>query len=282
MMTTNFERFIVLVCLLAASIGLGGSVANAEPAVRIGGTGAANELMRRLGEAFEAEHGLRIEVVPNLGSSGAIRALADGVLDAAISGRPLRPEEMAQGIMAVASFRTPYLLVTSHKAPPGLKSVDLPGLYQNPKAIWPDGTPISVVLRPKSDSDTLTLSEFVPGMPAALEAARKRAEVPTAATDQDNTEVAQRLPGSLTGMTLLQFATERPNLRAVPLDGVSPSLDRFETEWRGHSKVLDVVMRAGGSPAARRFIAFVSAPEGAGARILRASGAILVDAPRSP
>lgn len=250
--------------------------------MRIGGTGAANELLRRLAETFHAESGPRIEVVPNLGSSGAIRAVADGVLDAAISGRPLRTEEVAQGIRAVASFRTPYLLVTSHEAPPPLKSVDIPGLYQNPKATWPDGTPMSVVLRPKSDSDTLTLSEFVPGMAAALEAARKREEVPTAATDQDNAEMAQRLPGSLTGMTLLQFTTERPNLRAVPLDGVSPSLETFETDRHGHTKVLHVVMREGASPATRRFIAFASAPDGASARLLRAAGAALVDPTRLP
>lgn len=281
-MNAGLTRRLAVWSVLTLSLTFSSSIAGAAPVVRVGGTGAANEVLRQLQEAFQAETEWQVEVVPNLGSSGGLRALADGVLDVAVSGRPAKPDEIARGMKTVAEFRTPYLLVTSHKTPPALASAELARLYADPKATWPDGTPVSVVLRPKSDSDSAVLSNLVPGLAAAVEIARKRPEVPTAPTDQDNAELAQRVPGSLSGMTFLQFTTERPNLRAVALDGISPTLEALESGRYRHAKVLHFLIRDGSSPAALRFVEFLSAPDGAGAAFLRRAGAVRIDAPSSP
>jgi hypothetical protein len=78
------------------------------------------------------------------------------------------------------------------------------GAYATGKATWPDGTAIKVILRPRAESDNEVLTSMFPGMVAALDDARKRSDLPTAATDQDNAEIAERLPGSLIGTTYSQ------------------------------------------------------------------------------
>jgi ABC-type phosphate transport system substrate-binding protein len=59
-------------------------------AVRIGGTGAGVDALAQL--FGEGHGGLAVSVVPSLGSSGGIKALLAGVLDAALIARPLKPE----------------------------------------------------------------------------------------------------------------------------------------------------------------------------------------------
>ena len=68
-----------------------------------------------------------------------------------------------------------------------------------------------------------------PAWTRRLKRARKRPEVPTAATDQDNAKLAEQTPGALIGISLAQIAAENRKLYLVPLDGVEPSLANFES-----------------------------------------------------
>lgn len=54
--------------------------AHANDSIKIGGTGAATELLRRLGSAFLGQGGIAVDVVPSLGSSGGISAVVDGAV----------------------------------------------------------------------------------------------------------------------------------------------------------------------------------------------------------
>ena len=65
--------------------------------IRAGGTGSATALLQILMASFGRESEVTGKVIPHLGSSGALNALADGVLDVAVSGRALRPGEVAKG-----------------------------------------------------------------------------------------------------------------------------------------------------------------------------------------
>ena len=88
--------------------------------LKMGGTGSATELLKHLGRGFASESETQIEVIPSLGSSGGIRALGDGVLDLAVSGRPLKPDEKSKGLKVGLVIRTPFVLATSHPNPNGL------------------------------------------------------------------------------------------------------------------------------------------------------------------
>jgi phosphate transport system substrate-binding protein len=234
----------------------------AAETLRLGGTGSAIGMLQQVGAEFTAATGVKVEVVASLGSTGAIRALADGVLDIAIPGRPLNANESAAGLRQVAVLRTAYVIATSHFNPNGLKSAELAGIFAAEKAAWADGAPIRIILRPRSDADTALLGQLFAGMGEAIEAARRRAEVPTEATDQDNAAMAERTPGSLTGTTATQLTTEHRNLRVVPLDGVEPTLANFESGAYPFAKKLYLILRPNSAPDARRFVDFLRSPQG--------------------
>ncbi len=146
--------------------------------------------------------------------------------------------------------------------PTALKSADLPRIFAAEKATWADGTPIRIILRPRSETDTALLGELFAGMGEAIEAARRRAEVPTAATDQDNAALAERTPGSLIGTTMTQLKTEHRNLHVVPLDGVEPTLANFESGAYRFAKNLYFIVRRDSTAEAQRFVEFLRSPQG--------------------
>lgn len=73
------------------------SPASAET-LRMGGVGASAAMLPPLFAAFDRNREHRLEVVPALGSSGGLRAAADGVLDIAVAGRGLKADETTQGL----------------------------------------------------------------------------------------------------------------------------------------------------------------------------------------
>ena len=62
------------------------ATAAAAQTLRLGGTGSALGMLRQVGAEFATATEIKIDVVPTLGSTGAIRALADGKLDMAVVG----------------------------------------------------------------------------------------------------------------------------------------------------------------------------------------------------
>ena len=246
--------------LLAFPLMAGNAAAAAT--LRFGGTGAALGMVQQVGAVFTAATGVKVEVVHSLGSTGALRALADSVLDLAVVARSLKSDESAAGLRQVALLRTAYVIATSHSNPNGLKSTDLAGIFKAENPTWADGTPIRIILRPQSDTDTALLGQLFAGMGEALEMARRRAEMPTAATDQDNAAMAERMPGSLVGTAMTQLKTEHRNLHVVPLDGVEPTFANFESGAYRFAKKLHFIVRRDSTAEAQQFIDFLRSPQG--------------------
>jgi len=245
----------------------------ADSVLRIGGAGASLALMAHLGGVFRAEHPeIAIEVLPNLGSGGAIRALADGAIDLAVAARPLKQEEAALGLEVLPLLRTPFVIVSSIRNQTSVAAERLPGLFGDPAARWTDGTAVHIILRPASGSDSLLLAHSFAGMAEALEQARKRPEVPVAQTDQENLRLAGRIIGSLTSATLVQVVSEYAAVTVLAIDGIAPTLSNLETGRYPYAKELILVRRAGDNPAVDRFIAFLASPTGS--RIVRESGGL--------
>ena len=242
--------------------------------LQVGGTGIAQALLIRLSAAFEAASpGDKVTVIPGLGSSGAIAAVIEGALSLAVTGRPLRVEEFARGLTTIPFFETPVIFATSGTATSGLTSAQIVEIFDGSLAKWPDGgLPIKIILRTKNDAvSTFLLANFA-GLGVAMEKTRQRRDVPVAATDQDNVELAQKIAGSLTGMTLVQLVTERPNLRAIALDGVAPSVDAVRDGKYRLKMELEIVLPGKPSAVATRFLAFTRTEEAR--QIVAESGAL--------
>lgn len=245
----------LLTCLLPASAVVAGEI-------KAGGTGSATALLRVLGDAFAGDRQAGIEIVPSLGSSGGLRAVADGVLDLAVSARPLKPEEEAKGLRVVLTARTPLLFATSRANPDALSSSEIAAAYAAGTVTWKDGTPIKVILRPRAESDTALVAGLFPLLGPAVETARRRPEVPIAATDQDNAAMAEEIPGSLIAISMAQLALEKRSLRPLIVDGLAPTFASFQSGAYPHAKVLRFVVRGQPIPAVAAFIDFLRSPEG--------------------
>lgn len=269
----SVPRFL-LAGLLVAFATFGGDPARAET-LRFGGTGASYELLKQLGAAFAAANpNVTIEVVPSLGSSGGIRALADGAIDVAVSARPLKPDEAAKGLQEIAAARTPFLLVTSRVDPDPLRASDVAAAFGQADATWSDNMPIRPVLRPESESDSQLLVEYFPGMSEAVQKARSRPEIPVEATDQDSAEAAEGMEGSLAAVTLVQLVTEKRALHPIPIDGVEPTLENYELGRYPYGKTLRFFISPAPSAAAEAFARFLtSAPA---APLMRQAGILPV------
>jgi phosphate transport system substrate-binding protein len=255
-----------LVVLLVVAISIPSMPATLGPAcaanLQVGGTGAATEMLRQIGPAFEAETGIVLQVIPSLGTGGANSALADGVLGLSIGGRDLKAKEAERGLKVVTTLRTPFGLATSRPTPEVLKSAELVNIYRADRPAWPDGTPIRIVLRPTEESDNALLGDLFPGMSEAIKQARTRNDLSVAATDQDNAEMAEKTQGSLVGASLAQIVTERRNLRFVAIDGVAPSLDSYLSGAYPYAKTLYVVAPSKISREAAGFLKFIATPAG--------------------
>jgi phosphate transport system substrate-binding protein len=245
--------------------------------LRTGGTGSVSVMLRRMGNAFTARMpDTLIEVVPALGSTGAIAAVADGALDFAVSARPLTPGEAAKSLTEMVLARTVFGLASSYPAPGNIASSDIAGFFTSTTSSWPDGTQLRVILRPKSEADSTILANAYPNMMHAIEQLRLRPEILVAATDQDNVRLAEKLPGSLVVTTLTQMQMEGPALHFLTIDGVAPTLANFELGTYPYHKDFYFILPARKTVTVDRFVAFLRSPDGA--KILRETGNI----PASP
>jgi phosphate transport system substrate-binding protein len=253
---------------------LGAGHAAFAETLRAGGVGAATAMLPYLFEAFGHSKEIKLEVIPGLGTTGGLSALDEGVLDMAVSGRALKPDELARGLIPILAIRTPFVLVTSHPRPNGLKSSEIAAVFKAARATWTDGSPIRIILRPRSDSDTAILGGMFPDMAAAIEQARLRPDLTLAATDQDNADLAERTPGSLTASTLTQIQMEQRNLHYLAIDGVEPTLENLERRTYPFAKTLYFVLSARKNPIIERFVEFLRSPAGQAALV--ASGNVLI------
>lgn len=260
-------------CVIAAGIafllGISAGSARAD-ALRTGGPGGLTQMLQQMGAAFsQHEPGTTLMVIPNLGSGGAIAGVTDGLLDFAVSGRPLSSEE-AKSLTAIALASTPFGLASSQPNPGNIKSAEIAAFFQNVRSVWPDGTPVRIVLRSPNEVDAILLANTFPNMPAAIEQLRGHTEIPVVATDQDNVLLAEKMVGSLTAVTLTQVVTEKRRLHFVAIDGVDATLENFERGIYPYRKDFYLVFAPSKKPAVERFIAFLRSPDAE--KLLRETG----------
>jgi len=157
--------------------------------------------------------------------------------------------------------------------PPALHNytVDqLARLYAGETTTWPDGTPVRLVLRPETDSDTNLVKAMSPAMDKAMAAAHARPGMNVAVTDQDGADAQEKTPGSLGTSTLALILAEQRKLTVLNLNGVKPAVKTVADGSYPYYKTQILVLGPKASPAARDFADFVRSP--AAARVLEETG----------
>ena len=232
--------------------------------LKVGGNGSGMPAMQLLGAEFVKKNpGVTVVVVPNLGSSGGLKALRDGVIDLAISSRGIKPEETAQGLVATEYGRTPFVFATNPSVTQGFGSLpELIDAYAGKLTTWADGKPIRLILRPKNDGDTAIQQAISPEMKQAVDAALARPGMIIATTDQDAADMLEKTAGALGVTSLSLIQTEKRRVNVLSINGVAPSTKALGDGSYRYVKTMYLVRNGAGSDAIMRFNAFVASREG--------------------
>lgn len=231
--------------------------------LRMGGTGGAIGTMLALAEAYRKKApSFQLNIVPNLGSNGGIKAVTAGAIDFAVIGRELKAEERATGLSGVPYGQTPLLVVTNKAGVKSVSRAQLAHMIGSPDAKWADGTAVRFILRPQSDAENVRLGEFSPEIKQALNAAHARPGMIRAATDQESADQSERLPGSLGTTSLALLRSEKRSLHVLNIDGVAPSVENLRSGDYPYGKPFVLVTNGTPSAVTQKFIDFVVSDEG--------------------
>jgi len=255
-------RILLLIGLTAAS-GLSQSVF-AETIVKVGGAGSALGSMRLLAESFEKSHpGVKVQILPSLGSPGGIKAVLDGLIEIGLSSIPLTEEERKRGAIEIEYAKTPFIFVTNKiTRVSSLSTNDLVEIYRGERPTWPDGTRIRLVLRPESDIDTDILKQISPGMNEALKTALSRRGMIIVMTSQESDNLVETISGSLGVSTLSQIISEKRSSKIISFNGVTPSVRTLADGTYPLVKPFYLVTPSKISAPVKTFIGFVRSPTG--------------------
>jgi phosphate transport system substrate-binding protein len=176
----------------------------------------------------------RVRVEPSIGSGGGIAAARDGAVDLGLVSRPLYPEE-AKGLERVDIARDAVVLAAAPDVPiDNLSSDDLHRLYQG------ELRGVTLLLRDEAESANAALEATQPGL--ADERRQSAATGRFRVLDHDDA-MALALATTPRAVGVFSLAVVRPPLRALRIDGVTPSTEALARgTWRA-TRTLGVVFR---------------------------------------
>jgi phosphate transport system substrate-binding protein len=263
-----FDYIVVFVLLTV----LAASGASAET-LRLGGSGSTTRLAKLLADAYIKKYPQdQIVISPVLGTPGGIEALRARAVDVALASRVLSDKEQQSGGLSATEFaRTPLVMAVAAANPiKEISFAQLSKIYGTTDAVWPDGSRVRLVLRPREDTDSKIVSSFSPEVANALNAAIDRPGSYVAPNDEEAIAALQRLPGALGPTTLAQILADKLPLKALVLEGRQPTVASLRDGKYPYYKRHLFVVGADVTPVAQRFIAFAQSAEGS--RLLSENG----------
>jgi len=240
--------------------------------IKVGGTGASLGTMQVLAQAYaKTQAHAKITVLPSMGSGGGIKALLAGAIQIAVSSRALTDAEVKSGAVSFEYGRTPFVFATaSTNKATGITTQNLVDFYSGKADTWPDGSKLRLVLRPIGDSDSELIKSMSPAMREAKSAAEERKGMVLTATDQETASAIEKTPGALGPATLALLLSEKRALKALALDGATPSAQNLANGSYALFKALRIVTGPKPSPEVQAFIGFIRS--NAGREILQETG----------
>lgn len=245
-----------LIALLAfATTGL------AAEKVRVCGTGDSQELLRKLGAAFEqANPGVTVEVPDSIGSDGGVKAAAAGECEIGRIARPLKEKERELNLTyRVFAFSPVVIVVNTDVTVSELSGKQIVDIYSGKVKSWGDvggvAAPITVVSREAKDSSRGQLNDRIEGF--------KAVESPVGVIAKTTPEALDTLVKTTKAIGYLPAAmvTDKP-LKVLKVDGVAPTpgnvaqgkypiVAPFGLVWKGHlkggaAKFFEFLKSAGG------------------------------------
>lgn len=239
----------------------------------IAGSGTSLPIIRVLAQAFQRSHpGITIDVPATIGSTGGIRAAADGAVAIGLISRPLRENEQKLGLAVVTYARTP-LVIGVHPAvtEENISYAEIIDIYRGKKRNWKDGQEIIVLTREPGDSAIEVMNKGVPGFREAYEESQKAKRWTTLLADLEMNRFLAKTPHAIGFSDLGSLIIERHAIKPLSLNGVAPTLKNvLEGKYTLVKTLMFVFRNEKLPPAAREFLSFARSEEGT--RVLSANG----------
>ena len=258
MSVSGIFDWIRFISICAVIVSMAASAQAGE--INAGGTGSAAPLLRLLANEYaRSAPGFQLKLIePPLGSGGALRALASGSIELAVSGRPLKRDEITAVGRSIELARTPFVLVTRDGSrPKGFSLRQLADVYSGKIMQWDNGTPLRLILRSAFESDTELLRSMSADLDRSVQSAYERKGMAIGANDLDTLDLVERIPGAMAPTTLGLISTLGKNLRVLPLAGLTPSAKAIADGSYPWSKPMYVVIGKSPGPAVKGFVDFL-------------------------
>ena len=227
----------------------------------VAGTGDSQELLRELAKALEMKLGSgEIEVPDSIGSSGGIRALAEGKIDIARVARPLKESEEKQGFTYKLFAKAPVVFAVH----PGLTAInnitteEIISIYSGKVNQWDDignhSGKIYVVMREQDDSCHKILDNMLPGFADITN--------PVGKTFYTTPEAVAAIEGHKNTIGFVPLpATVGAKVKVLKVDGLYPSVESVQNEEYKFAVPLAVVYKGQLKGLAKRFVDFLYTEE---------------------
>jgi len=225
---------------------------------RIAGSGSNLPLVRRLAAAYRAHHPTDpIVIHDSIGSSGGLRAVADGVVHLGAISRPLRADEERAGIRAIPQAAVPVVLGAHPGVPDAsLSSQALASLVRGREVRWSNGARAVLLEREASDSSYKVLYARSAPFRASLRAVTGRTHWRVLLHDSEMVEALAGTPGAVGLADLGVLRLSGRGLRVVRIDGLDPAAPDYP-----YLKELAFVVRGTPAGVTARFLAFTRGDE---------------------
>ena len=235
----------------------------AQTVLKIGGTGAALGAMSKIADAFHKLHpDIEVKILPSLGSSGGIKAVAASAIQLAFSSRQLKHEERGVGLIELEYARTPFVFVT--RDPVGVAGVTFEGvgqMFSGAIPTWPNGQRIRPIIRPDEEADTRIAKAISAGLARTLDSLQKVPGMVIALTDQDCSEAIGAVSGTLAFTSLSQVLTWERKYQVLSFNGIVPSVANLSNGTYPFYRSFYVVKRADSGESAEMFVDFIRSPQ---------------------
>lgn len=252
------------------------------PGLHLAGSGSNLVVTRALAAAYRrARPDERLVVHDSIGSTGGVRAVADGAIDIGLVARPLSASEAELGLRVVPYARVPIaILAHPDVRDADISSGELVASLRRRSPRWADGTPRVWLLRERGDAGTRVVADHVPGFGAASDEAIAARRFRVVYHDDELIRALLGTPGAIGIADLPQARVSAPTARVLALDGRVPSVDAVRDGTYPLHKDLAFVVREPHSPSVDAFLAFV-ATEPARA-VIEATGALALSVGGAP
>jgi len=232
------------------------------PGLELAGSGSNLPLTRKLVEAFAGGGGAAAHVHDSIGSTGAVHAVREGAVEIGLLSRSLAGDGRAELRSHPYARVAVVLAVHPSVTDADITSDELLALYRGERRRWHNGSPAIVLQRERGDSGHRVVDRVLPAFAAVNAEAWSQHRFRVLYSDGAMQAALLDVPGSVGVFDAGAIATHRLPLKALRIDGVSPTVESLEGGRYPFFKQLSFVLRGEPSARARAFLDFVYGAQG--------------------